>query len=127
MTALAPWNWEIGSTAIESAVSRFWRFAGGGEAIGEDGERQAGSTFFRSKLRCEICERHGAHAFSHESGTDKMRLVKTMKDVGSIVSWLTYYKDESEVTTHKWSSLEDVLLNDDCINQLNRVLMLEET
>jgi hypothetical protein len=51
MTALAPWNWEIGSTAIESVVSRFWRFAGGGENMGDDGKRLAGSTFLPNRVR----------------------------------------------------------------------------
>jgi hypothetical protein len=77
MTALAPWNWEIGSTAIESVVSRFWRFAGGGEAaMGDDGKRRAGSTFLRNRVRnwFEIFQRHGRrflYAFGQEVGRNR--------------------------------------------------------
>lgn len=56
---------------------------------------------------------------------DLWSAMKTAKDVGFVVSTLKYCTDQAEVTTYQWSRLEDVLLNDDCINELNRVLVLE--
>jgi len=57
---------------------------------------------------------------------DLWRAVKTAKDVGFVVSTLKYCRNQVDVTTYQWSRLEDVLLNDDCINEVNRVLVTEE-
>ena len=61
-----------------------------------------------------------------KSFPDLWRAMKTAKDVGFIVSTLKDCKDQTEVTTYQWSWLDDVLLSDDCINELNGVLA-EET
>jgi len=58
---------------------------------------------------------------------DLWRAMKTAKDVGFIVSTLKHCKDQAEVTTYHWSRLEDVLLNVDCIDELNRFLEPEKT
>ena len=46
------------------------------------------------------------------------RAVKTAKDVGFVVSTLKLCNSQSDVTPYQWSRLEDVLLNVDCINEL---------
>ena len=59
------------------------------------------------------------HRMTLERYPDIQLTMKTAKDVGFVVSTLKYCKSQEDVSAYQLSQLETVLLNPDCINELN--------